>query len=154
MSIKFVDLFDTVVIDNKSYTDIFTKNYSIESMFNTDASIYRKLIITPGSRLDEIANSLYGDANLWWIVAMYAEMLDPIEAEYMSQEEILATADRVKVEIETRYPEIGNTEVTAIYDDVINTLTAHVEDNNASIPAISPSYLSDMLITIKRTLSD
>lgn len=73
-----INLFKTTTFDNKEVLNIFSK-YKLFEKYKKDISYYSEYEIQENDRWDTLAYKFYKDVNLWWIVAIFNNVIDPFQ---------------------------------------------------------------------------
>lgn len=93
-----------------------TKFAVIPREFKEDSRYYLRYQVQDGERVDQIAQRVYGDENLWWMVLLFNDIQDPYTQWYMSD----ATLDEY---ITRKYPRVNVDSVMYYVDDLGNVVS-------------------------------
>lgn len=73
---SFKNLFPDIVVDDVKIVD-FWRAWQITEEFRLKVKIYGTYFITNGDRWDTVAESIYNDRSLWWLLVMFNDIEDP-----------------------------------------------------------------------------
>lgn len=73
-----INLYNEITYDSKSSLNIFVK-YKLIEVYKSNIQFYFEYEIAPGDRWDLLANKWYGSPNLWWVIAIFNNVIDPFE---------------------------------------------------------------------------
>lgn len=71
-----INLFNDITYNNTASLNIFSK-YKLFETYKSDIKFYFEYEIAPNDRWDLLAYNFYGDSNLWWVIAIFNEIVDP-----------------------------------------------------------------------------
>ncbi len=73
---NFRNLFPDIVVDNITMAD-FWRAWQISQEFKDKVKIFDTFVITDQDRWDTIAEQVYNDRRLWWLLILFNEIEDP-----------------------------------------------------------------------------
>jgi hypothetical protein len=75
---SILNLFPELKDGDTSFAD-FWRSWVISKEFSDDARIFDTYLMSEGERWDQIAENIYGDRELWWVIALFNEVEDPFD---------------------------------------------------------------------------
>lgn len=94
---RYFDLFPQILysIDGISVQQIrdFTRRVSTTKFTNDDASLYSKYTIRDGETPEMVSDTFFGSCNLYWIILITNQIVDPRFDWCMSQEDLFSMCE-------------------------------------------------------------
>lgn len=75
---SILNLFPELKDGDTSFAD-FWRSWVISKKFVDDSRIFNEYLLSEGQRWDQIAQEVYGDRQLWWVIALFNEVEDPFD---------------------------------------------------------------------------
>jgi hypothetical protein len=75
------NLYPDVVVDDITIVD-FWRSWQISKDFKNSIKNFDTLKLSENDRWDTLAEALYGDRKLWWILVLFNEIEDPFRIYY------------------------------------------------------------------------
>jgi hypothetical protein len=91
---SFLNLFPETVFDNTKILDLWS-SYTVAQEFQSKGSFFDKFVLEDGHRWDTLAEEIYGDRNLWWVIIMFNNIDNPFALDY--SEDINDSITEIKV---------------------------------------------------------
>jgi len=91
---NFRNLFPDIVVDDIGMAD-FWRAWQLSDEFKSKVKIFDTYFVTDGDRWDTLAEEVYGDRRLWWVLALFNEIEDPFAIYF--EDNIPTTVRTVKV---------------------------------------------------------
>lgn len=73
---SFRNLFPDIVVEDVKMSD-FWNAWQLSQEFKDKIKIFDTFLVTDQDRWDTIAEDVYGDRKLWWVIAMFNNIEDP-----------------------------------------------------------------------------
>lgn len=73
-----LNLYPQITYDTYQSLNIFSK-YRLLEKYKSNIQYYFSYEISPTDRWDNLANRFYGSVDLWWVIAIFNNVIDPYE---------------------------------------------------------------------------
>lgn len=75
---SIINLFDGITYNDVSSLNIFVK-YKLFDRYKSNIQYYLEYTILENDRWDIISQRFYGTFELWWLIALFNDIIDPFE---------------------------------------------------------------------------
>ena len=81
---SIISLLEEINYNDTQVLNIFVK-YKLVERYKTDVKYYQELIVAEGDRWDLLSYRNYGTTELWWLIAIFNNVVDPFETMQVGQ---------------------------------------------------------------------
>jgi hypothetical protein len=75
---SFSNLFNKIEYSGEEARNIFVR-YNLVEKLQSNVDFFENYIISDEDRWDSLAYKFYGSYNLWWVIAVFNDIKDPLE---------------------------------------------------------------------------